>query len=92
MGRALLNEKLQRALGDAAWAVHVWLGLTQTEVAKLVGPRSGLGDSQLEAPELLLGIRLLHYGLQAKNYGVSPSSRSLPRAISFSGSFWRMRR
>jgi hypothetical protein len=50
----------------------------------------------------LVNARLRHVGrvirgeedaeTQTKNYGVTPSSRSLPRAISFSGSFWRMRR
>jgi transcriptional regulator with XRE-family HTH domain len=37
-----MNEKLQRLLGDAARAARLRLGLTQAEVAKKVGLKSGV--------------------------------------------------
>ncbi len=54
--------------------------------------RLGFSNLALRVHIACLYVQSLHLFPRRAHYGVSPSSRSLPRAISFRGSFWRMRR
>ncbi|WP_071905310.1 helix-turn-helix domain-containing protein [Cystobacter ferrugineus] len=67
-----MDEKLQRLLGEAARAARLWLGLTQAEVAKKVGLKSGV-YGQVERG-MMLGV--LTRRRMCETLGISPRTCS----------------